>query len=172
MRQKTMGSYKRWLSTQTQRDNTAQCDGLQPNHCHRRHHWKKNNWKENQAERGILFAEEFASQHLVAVQTEQKPELLQCWVRGGAEPPLGTLSWQADLAQDLHNLPVAANWHMPATTKTLPSQFFQPAKPERGWQSSFWLWLQGTPPGRRGRKGENMVIRSENVTCGHYGMAP
>lgn len=51
-------------------------------------------------------------------------------------------------------------------------KFFQAAKPERGWWSCFCLWLQGTPPGIRGRKGENMVIRSENVTCGHYDIAP
>lgn len=85
----------RWMSTQTQRDSAGQCNGLQPNHCHRRHHWKENNWKENWAKRGILFAEEFASQHLVTVQPEQKPELLQCWVRRGTEPLLGKFSWRA-----------------------------------------------------------------------------
>lgn len=43
------------MSTQTQRDNTGQCNGLWPNHCHCRHYWKENNWKENRAKRGILF---------------------------------------------------------------------------------------------------------------------
>lgn len=34
------------------------------------------------------------------------------------EPPLGTLCWQAGPSWDLHNLPCAANRHMPATTNT------------------------------------------------------
>lgn len=76
-------------------DSAGQRDGLQPNHCHHGHHWKENNWKENWAKRGILFAEECASQHLVTIQPEQKPELLQFWVRRGTEPLLGTFSWRA-----------------------------------------------------------------------------
>lgn len=75
-------------------------------------------------------------------------------------------------SRDLHNLPVAVSWHMPATTKTLPSQFFQLVKPEREWWNRFCLLLQGTPPGMRGKKGENVVIRCENVTYRHYGVAP
>lgn len=83
------------MSTQTRRDSAGQRDGLQPNHCTRRHHCKENNCRENWAKRDILFTEEFASQHLVTVQPEQKPELLQGWVRRGTEPLLGTFSWRA-----------------------------------------------------------------------------
>lgn len=74
------------MSTQTQRGNSGQCDGVQPNHCHCRQDWKKNNWKENRAKKGILFAEEFASQHLVTVQPEQNPEMLQHLLRGDKAP--------------------------------------------------------------------------------------
>lgn len=72
-----MGSYRQMNEHTDMRDSAGQCDGLQPNRCHHRHHLKENNWEENSAKRDILFAEELASQHLVTVQPEQKTELLQ-----------------------------------------------------------------------------------------------
>lgn len=51
----------------------------------------------------------------------------------GHGAPAGDVLLAGWPSRDLHNLPVAVNWHMPATTKTLPSQFFQPVKPERDW---------------------------------------
>lgn len=93
-----------------------------------------------------------------------------CWE--GTKHPLGMLSLPAVPTRALHNPPVTANQHMPATAKTLPSQFFQPAKPERGWWNSLCVCLQGTPPGMRGRKGENMSSRSENLASNCYCMVP
>lgn len=91
---------------------------------------KENNWKELSQERHFI-CRGICISALGDSPARTKTRTVAMLSEKGHRAPAGDVLLAGWPSRDLHKVPVAVNWHMPATTKTLPSHIFQPVKLER-----------------------------------------